>query len=83
MSNKPKMSWLLKWYREQALIVILALIVLIAFVCGIFALAALAFMWAWNTAIVYIFGAPEIGFWVSFALIWIIAVIGGQFRSSN
>jgi len=60
-----------------AILVILAAAFLVAL-----AEAALV-MWLWNSIIVMAFvGLPVLKFWVVFAILWLINIVGSAFRSN-
>lgn len=39
-------------------------------------------MWAWNYGVVHVFTLPELNYWQSFSLVFLLCIISGAFRSN-
>lgn len=49
-------------------------------VIGIIFLVPWVFQVCWNLTMIYLFGLPEITYWQSFALIFIVSVLFGKIK---
>jgi len=62
------------------LAVITGLAVVAGLVFGFMAIPALIGMLLWNHALAPFFGAPLVTFWVAFAIVWVLSILGSLLR---
>ena len=60
-------------------VAILCVLLALALAFGIFCFEGWLLMLVWNYAIVAVFNAPPIGFWIAVCFVWILNLVGKVF----
>jgi sterol desaturase/sphingolipid hydroxylase (fatty acid hydroxylase superfamily) len=77
-----QMSKIKNGNRTDNLIVIIGTVLgAITVIAAVGAVIAWIVMMLWNSVIVYLFGAPELTFWLSWGLIILLKILSSFFRS--